>query len=591
LKIFVLLPILSCVAYCVLATVMLLRDSRHAAHRTAALLCAAGAHWALCEALWNSAHDAEAALLLVRLSSLGWVTIGPIALHLFLIVTNHPFLRRPWVMPSLYGLAGVCVLLSLATPWVNPTVVQADWGWGYTIGPLFPAPYLLTSCALCAGGVVAVRDIRSTRSSAERGQVYLIVAGIALPLVIATLTDGVLPAMGRVVPRLGTTAIALLVGAIAWSFHRYGYSLMAPGAFASHILTTLADGVALLRPDGRIRIANPGMERLLGANPGTLEGRSMVDLLEGIEFDPAEGLREQETHLRSLVGDAVPVSVSTSQLYDRRQSRIGLVLVARDLREIASLRNRLVVSDRLAAVGQLAAGIAHEINNPMAYVRANLCAMGSLLDTVHAKLSAELVHELDAELEEGRELVDESVDGVDRVAAIVRDVKDFSHAGGGKDERIGLQPLLEAVVRVATPQLPAGCPIERRYAEIPEVRGSSQELKQVFLNLIINAFQSIDGEGAIRVSTAYEAGWVLVYIEDEGCGIPADAIERIFDPFYTTKLVGEGTGLGLTISYQIVRLTISYQIVRNHGGEITVDSEPGVGTTFRVALPELSEAI
>jgi len=582
LKIFVLLPILSCVAYCVLATVMLLRDSRHPAHWTGALLCAAGAHWALCEALWNSAHDAQAALFLVRLSSLGWVTIGPIALHLFLIVTSHPALERRWLMPSLYGLAGVFILLNLTTPWIAPSVVRASWGWGYATGPIHPAAYLLTAGTLSAGGIVAIRDMRSAGSAAERGQVYLILAGVTLPLVIGTLTDGVLPWMGRVAPRLGTTSITLLVGAVAWSFHCYGYSLMAPGGFASHILTTLADGVALLHLDGRIRIANPGMERLLGAEPGVLEGRSMVSLLEGIDFDPTEGLREQETHLRSLVGDLVPVSVSTSQLYDRRQRLVGVVLVARDLREIASLRNRLVVSDRLAAVGQLAAGIAHEINNPMAYVRANLSAMGGLLDTVHAKLSAELVHELDAELAEGHELVDESVEGVDRVTAIVRDVKDFSRPSGGEEECVELQPLLESVLRVARPQLPVGCRVERRYEEIPEVGGSSQELKQVFLNLIINAFQAIDGEGAVCVSTECEAGKVIVSIEDEGCGIPADAIERIFDPFYTTKPVGEGTGLGLSISYQIVR---------NHGGEINVESRPGVGTTFRVALPELTAAV
>jgi PAS domain S-box-containing protein len=581
LKIFVLLPILSCVAYCVLATVILIRDSRHLANRVGATLCAAGAHWALCEALWNSAHDGQVVLLLVKLSSLGWVMIGPIALHLFLIVTSHPALRWRPLIPSLYGLAGAFVLLDLATPWLHPTVVQADWGWSYTIGPLFPAAYLLTSCTLCMGVLVAVRDFRSTSSSGERLQADVLLAGVALPLVLATWTDGVLPAMGRVAPRFGTTAITLLVGAIAWSFYRYGYSLMAPGAFASKILTTLADGVALLRLDGRIRIANPGMERLLGADPGRLEGRSIADLLEEIEIDLSEGLREEETRLRSLVGEPVPVSVSTSQLYDRRQNQIGLVLVARDLREISSLRSRLIVSDRLAAVGQLAAGIAHEINNPMAYVRANLCAMGNLLDTVHAKLSSKLVHELDAELEEGHELVDESVGGVDRVAAIVRDVKDFSHTGGGDHERIALQPLLDAVLRVAKPQLPVGCRIERCYEEIPEVIGSVQELKQVFLNILINAFQAIDREGGIRVGTAHEGGRVVVSIEDEGCGISEDAIKRIFDPFFTTKPVGEGTGLGLSISYQIVR---------NHGGEITADSQPGAGTTFRVALPALSPA-
>jgi len=581
LKIFVLLPFLSCVAYCVLATAILVRDSRHPANRMGAVLCAAGAHWALCEALWNSAHDGQVVLFLAKLSSLGWVTIGPVALHLFLIVTSHPALRWRALMPSLYGLAGGFVLLDLATPWLHPTVVQADWGWGYTLGPVFPAAYLLTSCTLCAGVYIAVRDFHSASSSAERRQAYVLLAGAGLPLALATWTDGVLPAMGRVVPRLGTTAITLLVGAIAWSFHRYGYSLMAPGVFASRILTTLADGVALLRLDGRVRIANPGLERLLGKETGTLEGLPMANLLEGMEIDPSVELHEQEALLRSSAGDPVPVSVSTSRLYDRRHNQTGVVLVARDLREVVSLRNRLVVSDRLAAVGQLAAGIAHEVNNPMAYVRANLCAIGGVLETVRSKLSPELARDLEAELEEGRELVDESVDGVDRVAAIVRDVKDFSHAGGGARERIALQPLLEAVLRVATPQLPDGCRIQHCYQEIPEVEGSAQELKQVFLNLLINAFQSSRGGGAIRVGTSCRDGRVVVSVQDEGCGISDDEIEHIFDPFFTTKPVGEGTGLGLSISYQIVR---------NHGGEITVDSQPGVTTTFRVALPELPSA-
>ena len=307
----------------------------------------------------------------------------------------------------------------------------------------------------------------------------------------------------------------------------------------------------------------------------------MASLLVGMEIDPSVKLHEQETLLRSSKGDSVPVSVSTSRLYDRRHNQIGLVLVARDLREVVSLRSRLVVSDRLAAVGQLAAGIAHEVNNPMAYVRANLCAIGSVLETVRTKLPSELAHDLEAELEEGRELVDESVDGVDRVAAIVRDVKDFSHAGGGAHQRIALQPLLEAVLRVAMPQLPVGCRIERCYEEVPDIEGSAQELKQVFLNLLINAFQASSGDGVIRVGTARLDGRAVVSIQDDGCGMSEEEIEHIFDPFFTTKPVGKGTGLGLSISYQIVR---------NHGGAITVDSRPGVTTTFRVALPELPAA-
>jgi signal transduction histidine kinase len=163
---------------------------------------------------------------------------------------------------------------------------------------------------------------------------------------------------------------------------------------------------------------------------------------------------------------------------------------------------------------------------------------------------------------------------VDRVAAIVRDVGTSPRWRRGAST--SRSSLLEAVLRWRGPnfrRLP-----DQLLPGDPEVGGSSQELKQVFLNLLINAIQAMDGEGVIRLGTAHQAGRVIVSVEDEGCGIPEDAIEHIFDPFFTTKPVGKGTGLGLSISYQIVR---------NHGGEISVASRSGVGTIFRVTLPEV----
>jgi len=141
---------------------------------------------------------------------------------------------------------------------------------------------------------------------------------------------------------------------------------------------------------------------------------------------------------------------------------------------------------------------------------------------------------------------------------------------------VALNPLLDSVLRVAAPQLRFGAAIVRDYGDVPPVRGASQELKQVFLNLVVNASQVVDEGDEIRVATRAEGNRVVVEVHDEGCGIPAEQMSRVFDPFFTTKPVGEGTGLGLSISYQIVR---------NHKGDLSVESEVGKATCFRVELP------
>jgi signal transduction histidine kinase len=260
-----------------------------------------------------------------------------------------------------------------------------------------------------------------------------------------------------------------------------------------------------------------------------------------------------------------------------------VVLVVRDLREVAALRQRLVISGRLAAVGELAAGIAHEINNPIAYVRSNLGVLHRHWQAVAGRLEkaappggALVEEELRRLLAEGEELFEESLDGVDRVARIVRDVKSVSHVGAKERELADLNGLLERVLRVAAPQLRGRTRVETHLAELPPVSCAPQEIEQVFLNLVLNAHQAMASGGRLRIATAQERGEVAVYVEDEGPGIRPEHLPRIFDPFFTTKPQGEGTGLGLSISYQIVR---------QHGGEITVASEPPHGTTFCVRLP------
>jgi signal transduction histidine kinase len=253
--------------------------------------------------------------------------------------------------------------------------------------------------------------------------------------------------------------------------------------------------------------------------------------------------------------------------------------VIRDLREVVGLRNRLLTSARLAAVGQLAAGIAHEINNPLAYIGANLRTLrASWLGLADAWRGGEGKPDLGELFDDGVAMLDESLEGVERTAAIVRDVRVFSHAGAETRERLDPNELVERALRVAEPHVRHRARVERALGDVPPVEGSRRELEQVLLNLVMNAVQAIrpGDEGVVRVSTARRGTEVEIAVADNGCGIPEDVIERIFDPFFTTKAVGEGTGLGLSISHEIVR---------RHGGRLRLESAVGRGTRARVQLP------
>jgi len=356
---------------------------------------------------------------------------------------------------------------------------------------------------------------------------------------------------------------------------RFGYSPVTPRSFATEILGILPDGVALLRADGRIRHANEALARLCGADTRDLADVPIGDLLTWSFDGDVRG--EVHGELEGASGHRFPVAVTSSILRDRVGNPLGRVLVVRDLREVADLRSRLITSARLAAVGELAAGIAHEINNPLAFVRANLSQLEERWKRVRGRLGPagddEELRELSQDFEE---LIEESTEGVDRAAEIVRGVKSFAHAGSSTREPTDLAPLLDDVLHVASAQLRDRVTVQRDYADAPPVTCAPQQLKQVFLNLVVNAAQAMEEGGTVRVSVRAEDGSVVVSVRDDGCGIPPELIDRIFDPFFTTKRVGEGTGLGLGIAHQIVE---------SHGGEIEVDSAPGRGTVFRVRLP------
>jgi len=573
---YLLIPLTAAVASAALATAIFVRDPEQRANRLATRLVAGVTFWSLCEVLWNLQTDADAVRIFVRMSALGWVFIGPLSYDLLGEITGESRPGRRRTAGSLYAIASMFLWAAWFTPWMHPEMVATSWGWGYEIGALHLV-YLAFTIACITVGLNFGRRAYRTASPGERGQALYVGGGIVVPLIVASATDSLLPLFGCQPPRLGTAAMTVFASSIAWGFYRYGYSLLAPGTFASEILDTLPNGVAMIRVDGRIRSVNAKMAQMYGTPREFLVGFEVGQLLCGFECRPSEESSEVECQMNTGSGGRIAVAVSSTIVCDRTQSPIGLVLVVRDVGEVVALRNSLAMSDRLAAVGKLAAGIAHEINNPLAYVRSNLSLLREHWVAIEGEVAKTDTPDYTAVLlAEGEEMIDESLQGVDRAVSIVRDVRGLSHVEQAERDKADVNVLLDGVIRMARSQLPRTTSIVKQYSELPLLECAPQQLHQVFLNLVMNAGQAIAESGEIRISTREVDDSIVICVSDDGCGVPADRIDRIFEPFFTTKSVGEGTGLGLGIALEIVQ---------RHGGEIDVESPPGEGTAFSVRLP------
>ncbi|MDD5478326.1 bacteriohemerythrin [Rhodoferax sp.] len=258
-------------------------------------------------------------------------------------------------------------------------------------------------------------------------------------------------------------------------------------------------------------------------------------------------------------------------------------------------QSQLLQAEKMAAVGQLAAGVAHEINNPVGFVTSNLGTLSGYIEqlfgliqtlqTAAAALPPEQVHAVQAACEKIdlnylREdipsLLTETQEGLARVKRIVSDLRDFSHSDEGQWAPVDLNHVLESALNVANNEIKYKAKVVKALQPLPPVTCIAAQINQVLVNMLVNAAQSIETQGVITVRTGAQPDSVWLEISDTGCGMTEDVKKRIFEPFYTTKPVGKGTGLGLSITWEIIN---------RHHGQLSVNSTPDQGTTFRITLP------
>jgi len=340
--------------------------------------------------------------------------------------------------------------------------------------------------------------------------------------------------------------------------------------YTQSILRSITSGVITVGPDGSVATANPAAERMLGTREADMVPKRIGVLFTddgGIDSDVQKVLEGRlprmvrDARMVSRAGRTLHVQLSTSRMRDIDGRILGAVVTLEDVSEVKALTDQLIRADRLAAMGELTAGVAHEVRNPLGIIRASV----QLLEDPSS--GPVRVHE-------AATIIKQEIDRLDRV---IKALLDFGRPSRPTLMSTDIAAVLADVVlftrRFASQ---SNVEIQEHYAPgVPEVMADPDQLKQVFVNLVSNAVQAMEETGGIIVvATQSQNGFVSVSVTDDGPGIPSEALLKVFDPFYSTR--DEGTGLGLTMVHRIID---------EHNGHIEVASEPGTGTRFTVSLP------
>ena len=574
----------------VLMGVVALRRDKAALHWLLLALLASLLVWTfgvICRFSVTSQAGLEASL---RLVFLGIFTTPPLWLLLAGRYAQVPALceRRGviaaiWV-PSLLGYAALLTNSGHHLVMTDVSFEALEGGGLAWSGPVFwayvPWCYALLACA----SVLYLRTARRLARNDERRRSVLLTIAAAIPVVASTAYM-----LGWLPVKFDLTPSGLAISLLLLSTTVFRYRLLESLPLARRdVIEHLPDGVVLTDVGGAIQDLNPAASAILGVGLPALRQRPLAALLDGFPRE-AEVVRFR-TALAQLAEKGSPlaaelttsdhrrVELSAMLVRDARGEPVGQCAVLRDRTEERRFERLVRQTQRLQTVGTLVAGIAHEVNNPLAFIHANLMQiqrLGELAESHRNGPDAKLA----AELADLAPIAAETLDGIQRIERIVADMRRLSSTREESFARIDLNEVSRDAIRLANLHRDANVSIDVSFwHEALCVEGSAQRLVQAVLNVLMNSRQALErrADGRIRLAVRAEAGQALIEVGDNGPGIPRELHERIFDPFFTTKDPDQGTGLGLAVALEIAR---------DHGGVLDLRSPPGEGATFSFKLP------
>ncbi|HKJ24044.1 MAG TPA: PAS domain-containing protein [Myxococcota bacterium] len=557
---FLLIPLLTLICSCVVASGTVARDADYRPNHVVAWVMACTGLWSVLDIACSLQTDAGAALRIVRLLGFAYLPLAPLALEL--LARLGLIDAVVWGRTRRFLWAGVAVVAvaHATTPFFIDAVRPAPSGWRYHFGPAFWPGLLLAigGCAATAVRLMSASDADSDRNLRPLGVI------LWLPMAVASLTDVALPALELDGPHLGAASIVFTAGLLWLGVFSAGSRDPASGTLARQLLDELPDGVAILRIDGTLRSANARLARILGRGLDGLIGRPASAWL-----GDDEGTRLREVREMSVDGPfgPRPVAVWESLILDRQDVPIGRVLVVRDQGAVMKLREQLVTAGQLSALGDLAAGIAHEVNNPLAFVLANLNelrreseALGKLDAASPARALAETAPRIDA-----------CIASLGRVVGFVAEVRSFAHQGTGAPILFQVNELVASALRLAAPRLRDQHVVSFEPGELPELRCAPQELKHALLSLLLAVGQEGRERGHIHVRTGATDDGVFVEVETDaplGERTAFDGAELLLAP-------GRGAGASLLIPGHMVR---------RQGGNLRAEPTATGGARVRIDL-------